>query len=76
MLKKAVIAHFGNQTSAADALGVTKQAVSRWKKYVPENIAYRVQDITRGKLKVDPAVYWDRPEQAESLGSERRISMG
>lgn len=43
----------------ASAAGVTKQAIQRWVKtgLVPEAAAYRLNALTKGKLKVDPKVY-------------------
>jgi DNA-binding transcriptional regulator YdaS (Cro superfamily) len=57
MRKGDVIQHFGSQTKAALALGVTKSAVSQWGEIIPEGMAYKIQVITRGKLRVDPALY-------------------
>jgi hypothetical protein len=49
----------GSRLLLASAAGVTKQAVNRWVKtgIVPEAAAYRLKELTRGKLKVDPKVY-------------------
>lgn len=57
MKKSDVVEHFGSETAAAAALGVTKQAVNGWDEIVPEGIAYKIQVLTRGKLKVDPEIY-------------------
>lgn len=57
MYKSDVLKFFKNGTAAARALGVTKSAVSQWKPVIPEAVAYRAQRVTRGKLKVDPALY-------------------
>lgn len=57
MKKKDVVKHFGDQAAVAEALGVSKQAVSAWKDIVPEAAAYRIQGITNGALKVDPVLY-------------------
>jgi len=57
MLKTDLKAHYGTYAAAAKALGVSKAAVSNWPDLVPEYIAYKFQVITRGKLRVDPAVY-------------------
>ena len=61
MKKADVIAHFGGtDTSTAKALGVTRSAVWQWKDIVPERIAWKVQIITGGTLRVDPSVYEKR----------------
>jgi hypothetical protein len=57
MLKTTVVAHFGSYAKAAAALGITKGAVSNWPDIVPRGSAYQVQVVTKGKLRVDPAVY-------------------
>ena len=57
MLKTQVIDHFGSIQAAANALGITKSAVSQWKAKVPRGAAYIAQAITDGALKVDPAEY-------------------
>lgn len=57
MRKSDVIAFFKTQTAVANALGVTKSAVNQWGPLVPEGKAYRLQELTRGKLKVDRDAY-------------------
>jgi len=57
MLKSDVIRHFGGQGATARALGITKGAVSQWPDIVPRGSAYQIESITRGKLRVEPAVY-------------------
>jgi len=52
-------AHFGNRRKLAEALGITSQAVSQWAKrgQIPEGMAYKLEVITGGSLKVNPADY-------------------
>ena len=52
-------AHFGNRRKLAEALGITSQAVSQWAKrgQIPEGMAYKLEVITGGALKVNPADY-------------------
>lgn len=58
MYKTVVLEFFKNNGAAvARAVGVTRSAVSQWRDIVPEAMAYRLQAATRGKLKVDPALY-------------------
>lgn len=57
MRKTDVIEHFKTATAAAKAIGITKSAVSQWGEIVPEDKAYRLQEVTRRKLKVDKALY-------------------
>lgn len=52
-----MLQHFGSAAATARALGITKSAVSQWGLNVPERIAYRVQALTEGRLKVNPSVY-------------------
>jgi hypothetical protein len=49
----------GSRLLLASAADVTRQAVQRWVKtgIVPEAAAYRLEKKTRGKLKVNPALY-------------------
>lgn len=58
MKKADVVAYFGGTEQAvADALEVTKQAVNGWGEIVAEGIAYKLQVLTKGALKVDPEIY-------------------
>lgn len=54
-----VLKHFGSEADIAVALGRTRQAVNLWKQanLIPEGVAYQLQVITAGKLRVDPAAY-------------------
>ena len=51
--------HFGNRRKLAEALGITTQAVSQWVRRgrIPEGIAYKLQVLTGGGLKVNPTDY-------------------
>lgn len=61
MKKADVIAHFGGTAqAAAKALGITRSAVAQWKDIVPERIAWKVQFMTGGVLRVDPTMYEKR----------------
>jgi hypothetical protein len=51
------VQHFGGRRQVAEALGVTRQAVSKWGKYVAEGSAYKLQHLTKGKLKVIKKAY-------------------
>lgn len=56
-----VIAHFdGSKVATAQALGITRSAVAQWCDIVPEQIAWKVQVLTGGRLSVDPQVYAQR----------------
>ena len=57
MRTKDVMTHYGTQVKIAEALNIYQSAVSRWGDTVPEGQAYKLQVITRGKLKVDPSLY-------------------
>lgn len=58
MWKHAVLAYFaGNQSAVARALKITRASVNNWPDLVPEASAYRLERITKGELKVIPAVY-------------------
>lgn len=64
MNKTAVIEFFGSQRKAAEALGITTQAISMWKDPIPEGVAYKVQVMSMGRLRVDPANYQPRTKSA------------
>lgn len=57
MKKETVVAHFGSDTAVAEAMGITRQAVSKWPEIIPEGAAYKLQVITAGHLAVDPSMY-------------------
>jgi transcriptional regulator with XRE-family HTH domain len=63
--KTTVLAHYANDThQVAAALGITRQAVEQWPDIVPEGSAYKLQAITAGDLKVDPALYAKKKARA------------
>ena len=64
MNKRDVIAYFGSHGKAAQALNLTSQAISMWKDPIPEGIAYKVQVMSKGRLRVDPAQYPGRVKSA------------
>lgn len=52
-----IIQHFGNQTAAARALGLTQGAVHQWKgKRIPPFRQLQIQRLTKGKLKAEENV--------------------
>jgi len=61
MRKNDVLKHFDPEGSTlqatADALGITKSAVSQWHDVIPEGMAYKLQVMTAGRLCVDPLDY-------------------
>lgn len=57
MLKADVLTHYKTATKAAQALEISKAAVSRWGDVVPLVRAYDFERITRKKLKVDRSLY-------------------
>lgn len=61
MLKETAIAHFGGAAELARAIDRTPSAVGEWPDIVPEGMAYKIQVITGGLLRVDPTLY-KKPE--------------
>lgn len=65
MRKQAVLDYFRGDdprdegvSATARALGITKSAVSQWDdEKIPERMAYRLQVITGGRLKVNTKAY-------------------
>lgn len=53
------LAHFKTQRNMANALGIKEQAVGQWKKSgrVPMLRALQLQELTKGKLRIDASVY-------------------
>jgi hypothetical protein len=66
MLKADVIKHFGALESIAQALNISKSAVSQWGKVVPEGTAYKLQVITGGRLQVIPSLYHSASQHSEA----------
>lgn len=57
MRKAAAIEHFGSAVALAEALNISKGAVSQWGDTVPEGSAYKLQVITGGRLQVIASLY-------------------
>ncbi|WP_424407393.1 Cro/CI family transcriptional regulator [Pasteurella sp. PK-2025] len=57
MLKTDVINYFGKLENVAKALSISVSAISQWNEVIPEKNAYKLQDITKGKLKVNRELY-------------------
>ncbi len=67
MYTRDALKHFdGNRAAIARALGITRGAVSLWGEIVPEGSAYKLESITGGNLKVDPALYPSSAQRASS----------
>lgn len=69
MLKTAALAHFGTPSAIAECLGVTPSAISGWGDVIPEGSAYKLEVLTSGALKVDPALYEGRPKRGQQLSA-------
>lgn len=64
MLIRDAIKHFGSKSKLAEALGLNRSAISNWKgTLVPRWRAFELEQITKGKLKLDPALY-QKPAKA------------
>ena len=58
MYKSDVIAHFGNTVKVTAVLELRSSGtVSQWGEIIPEKQALRLERITDGALKYDPALY-------------------
>ncbi|MEL4390664.1 Cro/CI family transcriptional regulator [Shewanella xiamenensis] len=66
MKTKDAISHFGNKLKLAEALSVTKSAISQWGADVPELRAYQIERLTHGALKVNPVVVLDNPKPSSA----------
>ncbi|MFM1711879.1 Cro/CI family transcriptional regulator [Aeromonas salmonicida] len=63
MKKNDVLEYFGGVSKAANALGITRSAVSQWDEIIPESSAYKIESLTGGKLKAEPSAPSSRPAQ-------------
>jgi len=54
MRTKQAIKYFKSVPALADALGITRQAVSQWGEFVPRGKAFELQILTGGGLRVGP----------------------
>lgn len=55
MLTCEVIKYFGTKAKVAQALGMNRCSISLWGEQVPLLTAYRIERLTKGKLKAkDP----------------------
>lgn len=57
MWKSVVYRHYKSFKAIAEALGISKSAVSQWPELIPEGMAYKIESLTRGKLKVKRKLY-------------------
>lgn len=47
-----VLQHFGGtHESLADALGISREAVTMWRGRIPEQRAYQIEVLSKGKLR-------------------------
>lgn len=57
MWKSSVYRYYKSFKAIAKALGITKSAVSQWPELIPEGMAYKIESLTHGKLKVVRKLY-------------------
>ena len=57
MKKNEVISYFGGVGKTAKALGLSHASVSGWTELIPKGRAFEIQVLTKGELKVNPALY-------------------
>ena len=51
-----LVDHYGSQKQVAEALGISKQLASYWKRVgIPIGRQYEIQILTGGKFRADPA---------------------
>lgn len=60
------VKHFGTQQKVAEALGITKAAVSGWGELVPKGRAYELQILTGGALDAGAEDYEPPAKQPEA----------
>lgn len=59
-----IIQHFGSKTGLAEALGISKQAVSGWGEAIPEGRAWQIEAITKGRFKAQQIIAAQREPKA------------
>lgn len=69
MLKADALAYFGSPSAIAEAANITVQAVSQWGELVPEGTAYKLESISKGKLKVKASLYAKGSARAQALAA-------
>lgn len=57
MWKSSVYRYYKSFKAIAKAVGISKSAVSQWPDLIPEGMAYKIESITGGKLKVRARLY-------------------
>lgn len=56
MMFQELVEHYGSQQQVAEALGISKQLASYWKRAgIPLGRQYEIQILTGGKFRADPA---------------------
>ncbi|GDJ61582.1 phage antirepressor protein Cro [Escherichia coli] len=68
MLKDDVLRYFKNKRLVAEALGISRVAVVRWKTVIPKLRAMELDEITGGELKYNPELY----KKKDTTKGERR----
>lgn len=57
MKKENVIKYFKSGANTAKFLKISRSSVSEWGTVIPEKQAFKLERLTKGKLKYDPALY-------------------
>jgi transcriptional repressor of cell division inhibition gene dicB len=57
MRKADAIKHYTTEQGVANALGITRQAVSKWPDVIPPQRAIELEMISKGALRVMPKLY-------------------
>ncbi len=57
MWKSSVLRHYKSASAIARLLGISKAAISQWDELIPEGQAYKLESLSRGKLKVQRKLY-------------------
>jgi len=57
MYKTQVVDFFKTQVGVAELLSLSQASVSKWGKIIPEKQALRLEKLTNGALKYNPALY-------------------
>jgi transcriptional repressor of cell division inhibition gene dicB len=62
-----LVDHFGSPRQVQEALGISKQLASYWKRAgIPIGRQYEIQVLTGGKFRADPARSVSQPDKASA----------
>jgi hypothetical protein len=68
MLTEDAINFYGGVAALARALGISRAAIYQWGDRVPQSSSWKLQVLTKGKLRVDGAATGAKPAERSAAG--------